>query len=152
MNAIAAGQESEYGALRLGSEHYRNAAISNKEDPLEKIEYYTNPRIASAIAEGFIKFAIYADIKVSAEDLGRVEATNRSFMQEYVVAAGLHRAISGGREDELSRCASMIGIVALRHSYFSKEEGSPLADWAVRHLSKVLESGITKFYNTGMSP
>lgn len=87
---------------------------------------------------------IYADIKVSAEDLGRVEATNRSFMQEYVVAAGLHRAISGGREDELSRCASVIGIVALRHSYFSKEDGSPLADWAVRHLSKDLESGVNE--------
>lgn len=144
VNAIAAGQETEYGVLRWASEHYRNAAISNKEDPLEKIEYYTNPRIASAIAEGFVQFAIYADIKVSAEDLGRVEATNRSYMQEYVVAAGLHRAISGGREDELSRCASVIGIVALRHSYFSKEDGSPLADWAVRHLSKDLESGVNE--------
>lgn len=147
MNIIAAGRPSEYGALRWASELYRNAVVSEKEDPLSKIEHYTNPRITSAIAEGFVQFAIHTDIKLTAEDLGRAEAANCSYHQEYVVAAGLHQAIMAGREEELSKCPPVIAIVALRQSYFGKDESRSLADWAVRHLSQDIGRGVDEILN-----
>ncbi|OWV98759.1 hypothetical protein ATY79_19035 [Rhizobium sp. R693] len=141
LNAIAAGRESEFSALKWGSDLYRNAVISKKEDPLAKIQHFTNARIASAIAEGFVQFAIHTNIKVDASVLGKAEATNGSYIQEHVVAAGLHQALLAGRDEEIGNCPPVIGIVALRQSYFSGEEQPSLANWGVRHLARDPDSG-----------
>jgi hypothetical protein len=85
--AIASGVASEFGALKWAADHYRNARISRKEEPLAKVTAYANEEIAAAIAEGFVQFAIRTDIRVDAESLGRAEATNGAYPQEWVVAA-----------------------------------------------------------------
>lgn len=153
LNAIAAGRESEFGALKWGSELYRNAVISEKEPPLSKIEYFSNARIASAIAEGFVQFAIHGDIKVDAADLGKAEATNGSYVQEYVVAAGVHQALLSGRDEEIGNCPPIIAIVALRQSYFSGEEQPSLASWGVTRLARDPASGseqILRYWNSAL--
>ncbi|MBY3122633.1 NACHT domain-containing protein [Rhizobium laguerreae] len=153
LNAIAAGKESEYGTLKWASDRYRSAMISRKEPPLAKIEHFTNARITSAIAEGFVQFAIHTDIKVNAEDLGKVEATNGAYYQEYVVAAGLHQALLAGRDEEIGNCPPVIAIVALRQNYFSGEEKPSLADWAVRRLARDPETGaeeILRYWNAAL--
>ncbi|WP_153064602.1 NACHT domain-containing NTPase [Agrobacterium sp. LAD9] len=153
LNAIAAGRESEFGALKWASELYRNAVISKKEVPLAKIEHFTNARIASVIAEGFVQFAIHTDIKVDAADLGKAEATNGSYVQEYVVAAGLHQALLAGRDDEIGNCPPVIAIVALRQSYFSGEEQPSLASWGVKRLTRDPDSGreqILRYWNSAL--
>lgn len=136
LNALAAGSETEYGALKWASEIYRNAVISKKQAPLAKIEQFTNARIASAIAEGFIQFAIHTDIKVDAGDLGKAEATNGAYFQEYVVAAGIHQALQAGRDEEIGNCSLVVALVALRQNYFSGEDSPSLANWGVRHLAR----------------
>ncbi len=136
LDAIAAGRESEYGSLKWASELYRNAVLTKKTPPLDKIEYFSNAQIASAIAEGFIQFAIHTDIKIDAGDLGRAEATNVSYAQEQVVAAGLHHALLTGREEEIDNCPLVIAIVALRRSDFSSEERSSIASWGVNRLAR----------------
>ncbi|MHC2303518.1 NACHT domain-containing protein [Rhizobium mongolense] len=136
INAIAAGRESEFGALKWGAELYRNAVISKKEPPLTQIEHFTNARIASAIAEGFVQFAIHTNIKVAAADLGKAEATNGSYVQEYVVAAGIHQALMAGREEEIGNSPPVVAIVALRQNYFSGDERPSLASWGVKHLAR----------------
>jgi hypothetical protein len=153
LNEIASGKESEFGALKWASGLYRNAVIGKKEDPLGKIEYFTNGRIRSAIAEGFVQFAIHTDIKVTARDLGRAEAQNGSYSQEYVVAAGIHQAILAGREGEISKCAPVIAIVALRQNYFSKDEELSLASWAIQHLARDIATGeheILAYWNAAL--
>lgn len=141
LNAIAAGRESEFGALKWGADLYRNAVISKKEPPLAKIEHFTNARIVSAIAEGFVQFAIHADIKVDAGDLGKAEATNGSYVQEYVVAAGLHQALLAGRDEEIGNCPPVIAIVALRQNYFNSEGQPSLANWGVQRLAHDPDTG-----------
>lgn len=141
INAIASGRESEFGALKWGAELYRNATISKKEPPLSRIEHFTNARITSAIAEGFVQFAIHTDIKVDAADLGKAEATNGSYVQEYVVAAGIHQALMAGREEEIGNCPPVIAIVALRQNYFSGDEQPSLASWGVKHLAHDIAVG-----------
>ncbi|MDX0469244.1 NACHT domain-containing protein [Sinorhizobium medicae] len=141
LNAIAAGRDREFGALKWASELYRDAVISKKEPPLSRIEHFTNARIASAIAEGFIQFAIHTDIKVDAADLGKAEATNGSYVQEYVVAAGIHQALMGGREEEIGNSPPVIAIVALRQNYFSGDERPSLASWGVKHLAHDIAVG-----------
>ncbi|MDW9689376.1 hypothetical protein GOB50_30945 [Sinorhizobium meliloti] len=144
LNAIAAGRASEFGALKWASERYRNAVISQKDDPLAKIEHFTNDRIKSALAEGFVQFAIHTDIKVTARDLGTAEAQNGSYFQEYVAAAGIHQALMAGREQEIARCSPVIAIVALRHNYFSKDESHSLASWAIEHLARDIDNGVNE--------
>ncbi|MGV1965050.1 NACHT domain-containing protein [Agrobacterium vitis] len=153
MNAIAAGRESELGVLRWASQHYRNAVIRKKEDPLAKIEKYTNDRIKSAIAEGFVQFAIHADIKLTSGDLGKAEAENRAFHNEYVVAAGIHQAILAGRDEEISECPPVTAIVALRQNYFSGDEKPSLANWAMGHLARDAAVGkheILNYWNAAL--
>lgn len=153
LDAIAAGRESEFGTLKWASERYRSAVISRKEPPLAKIEHFTNARIASAIAEGFVQFAIHTDIKVDAGDLGKAEATNGSYVQEYVVAAGLHQALLAGRDEEIGNCPPFIAIVALRQSYFSGEEQPSLADWGVKRLARDPDSGseqVLRYWNSAL--
>jgi hypothetical protein len=141
INVIAAGRESEYGALKWGAELYRNAVISKKEPPLSQIEHFTNARIASAIAEGFVQFAIHTNIKVDAADLGNAEATNGSYAQEYVVAAGVHQALMAGREEEIGNSPTIVAIVALRQNYFSGDEPLSLGSWGVKHLARDIIAG-----------
>ncbi|TCA59861.1 NACHT domain-containing protein [Rhizobium leguminosarum] len=153
LNAIAAGRESEFGALKWGSELYRNAVISKKGPPLAKIEHFTNTRIASAIAEGFVQFAIHTDIKVDASDLGKAEATNGSYIQEYVVAAGIHQALLAGRDEEIGNCPPVIAIVALRQNYFSGEGQPSLANWGVQRLARDSDLGseqILRYWNSAL--
>ncbi|MCZ7888917.1 NACHT domain-containing protein [Agrobacterium salinitolerans] len=153
LNAIAAGRESEFGALKWASELYRNAVISKKEDPLAKIEHFTNARITSAIAEGFVQFAIHTDIKVDASALGRAEATNGSYVQEYVVAAGVHQALLTGREEEIGECPPVIALVALRQNYFSRDDQQSLANWGVQHLARDPDIGtehILRYWNSAL--
>jgi len=153
LNAIAAGRESEFGALKWASELYRNAVISKKEDPLAKIKHFTNARITSAIAEGFVQFAIRTDIKVDAGALGKAEATNGSYVQEYVVAAGIHQALLAGREEEIGECPSVIALVALRQNYFSRDDQPSLATWGVQHLARDPDKGteqILRYWNSAL--
>ncbi|NZD50238.1 NACHT domain-containing protein [Rhizobium leguminosarum] len=153
LNAIAAGRVSEFGALKWASELYRNAVISKKEPPLARIEHFTNARITSAIAEGLVQFAIHTDIKVDAGELGKAEATNGSYVQEYVVAAGLHQALLAGRDEEIGNCPPVIAIVALRQSYFSGEEQPSLANWGVQRLAHDPETGseqILRYWNSAL--
>ncbi|XFE90380.1 hypothetical protein ACEP9W_29770 (plasmid) [Ensifer aridi] len=153
LNAIAAGRESEFGALKWASQLYRNAMISKKEPPLAKIEHFTNAQITSAIAEGFVQFAIHTDIKVDAGDLGKAEATNGAYVQEYVVAAGLHQALLSGRDEEIGNCPPVIAIVALRQNYFSGEERPSLANWGVQRLARDPDIGteqILRYWNSAL--
>lgn len=153
LTAIAAGRESEFGALKWGSELYRNAVTSKKGAPLAKIEHFANARIASAIAEGFVQFAIHTDIKVDAGDLGKAEATNGSYVQEYVVAAGLHQALLAGRDEEIGSCPPVVAIVALRQGYFSGEEQPSLASWGVKRLARDPDIGseqILRYWNSAL--
>jgi hypothetical protein len=147
INEIAAGVADQFGTLNWAANLYRNAAISRKGGHLSKIERFTNERIASAIAEGFIKFAIHTDIKVIAADLGKAEAQNQGFRQEYVVAAGVHQALSQGREDELAGCPLVNAIVALRQNYFSGDEKPGLSDWAIQRLACDPEAGANELLN-----
>ncbi|KAB2728005.1 hypothetical protein [Brucella anthropi] len=142
--AIASGVASEFGALKWAADHYRNARISKKEEPLAKVTIYTNEEIAAAIAEGFVQFAIHTDIKVDAESLGRAEATNGAYPQEYVVAAGLHQALSHGRGSELAAAPLVCALVGMRQSYFGGDDGPSLAAWAVQHLGQDREQGVSQ--------
>ncbi len=153
LNAIAAGNASEYGALSWASNHYRNAIISEKERPLAKIEHFTNARIVSAIAEGFVQYAIHADIEITASNLGTIEAQNRSYSQEYVISAGLHQALTQGREEELAQCSLVAALVGLRHSYFSRKDKPGLATWSLQRLGRDPVRGaeeLLKYWNSGL--
>ena len=142
--AIASGVESEFSALKWAADHYRNARISKKDNPLAKVITYTNDEIAAAIAEGFVQFAIHTDIKVDAESLGRAEATNGAYPQEWVVAAGLHQGLLHGRQAELAGTPLVCALVGLRQSYFSGEDGPSLATWAVQRLAQDREAGVSQ--------
>ncbi|MCV0387882.1 MAG: hypothetical protein K5821_16060 [Nitrobacter sp.] len=142
--AIASGAASEFGALKWAADHYRSARISKKDDPLAQVVKYTNGEIAAAIAEGFVQFAIRTDIKVDAESLGRAEATNGAYPQEWVVAAGLHQGLLHGRQAELAAVPLVCALVGLRQSYFSGEDGPSLATWAVHRLAQDREHGVTQ--------
>ncbi len=139
--AITNGNASESSILIWASNHYRNAVISKKQDPLEKVKEFTNKEIAAAIAEGFIQFSIHTNIKVSIADLGKVEAENRSYRVEYVIAAGLHQALLHGREGDIAACPLIVGIVGLRHSYFSGDDKPSIASWAVHRLAQDSDQG-----------
>lgn len=142
--AIASGVASEFNALKWAADHYRNARISNKDNPLARVTAYTNDEIAAAIAEGFVQFAIHTDIKVDAESLGRAEATNGAYPQEWVVAAGLHQGLLHGRQAELAAAPLVCALVGLRQNYFSGEDGPSLATWAVQRLAQDLEHGVSQ--------
>lgn len=142
--AIASGAASEFSALKWAADHYRNARISKKDNPLAKVTAYTNDEIAAAIAEGFVQFAIHTDIKVDAESLGRAEATNGAYPQEWVVAAGLHQGLLHGRQAELASAPLVCALVGLRQSYFGGEDGPSLAAWAVQRLAQAREHGVTQ--------
>ncbi len=142
--AIASGVASEFGALKWAADHYRNARISKKEEPLAKVTTYTNEEIAAAIAEGFVQFAIHTDIKVDAESLGRAEATNGAYAQEYVVAAGIHQGLLHGREAELAAAPLVCALVGMRQSYFAGDDGPWLATWAVQRLAQDREQGVSQ--------
>lgn len=142
--AIASGVATEIGVLQWAADHYRNALILKKNSPLAKVTAYTNYEIAAAIAEGFIQFAIHTDSKVDAESLGRAEATNRAYRQEWVVAAGLHQGLLHGRQAELAAAPLVCALVGLRQSYFSGEDGPSLATWAVQRLAQDREHGVSQ--------
>ncbi|WP_267320982.1 NACHT domain-containing protein [Aminobacter sp. MET-1] len=142
--AIASGVATEFGVLNWAAGHYRNARISKKGDPLVRVAKYTNAEIAAAIADGFVQFAIHTDSKLDAESLGRAEATNGAFPQEWVVAAGLHQGLLHGRQAELAAAPLVCALVGLRQNYFSGEEGSSLATWAVQRLAEDREHGVTQ--------
>lgn len=142
--AIASGVESEFGALKWAADHYRNARISKKGNPLAKVTAYTNDEIAAAIAEGFVQFAIHTDVKVDAESLGRAEATNGAYPQEWVVAAGLHQSLLHGRQAELEATPLVCALVGLRQNYFSGDDGPSLATWAVQRLVQDRERGVSQ--------
>lgn len=142
--AIASGVESEFSALKWAADYYRDARISKKDNPLAKVTTYTNDEIAAAIAEGFVQFAIHTDIKVDAESLGRAEATNGAYPQEWVVAAGLHQGLLHGRQAELAETPLVCALVGLRQSYFSGEDGPSLVTWAVQRLAQDREHGVTQ--------
>ncbi|WP_324132436.1 hypothetical protein [Bosea sp. (in: a-proteobacteria)] len=142
--AIASGVASEFGVLEWAAGIYRNSRISNEAQPLAKVVRYTNEAIAAAIAEGFIQFAIHTDIKVDAESLGRAEATNGAYRQEYVVAAGLHQGLSHGRQSELAAAPLVCALVGIRQSYFAGDDGPSLAIWGVRRLAQDREQGVSQ--------
>jgi hypothetical protein len=142
--AIASGVASELSALQWAADHYRNARISKKENPLVKVTAYANDEIAAAIAEGFVQFAIHTDIKVDAESLGRAETTNGAYPQEWVVAAGLHQGLLHGRQAELAAAPLVCALVGLRQDYFSGEDGPSLAAWAFQRLAQDREQGVSQ--------
>ncbi|NGO53032.1 NACHT domain-containing protein [Allomesorhizobium camelthorni] len=142
--AIASGVASEFGALKWAADHYRNARISRKDNPLAQVVEYTNGEIAASIAEGFVQFAIHTDIKVDAESLGRAEATNGAYPQEFVVAAGLHQGLLHGRQAELAAAPLVCALVGLRQNYFGGEDGPSLATWAVQRLAQDREQGVSQ--------
>jgi hypothetical protein len=142
--AIASGVASEFGALKWAADHYRNARISKKQEPLAKVTTYTSEEISAAIAEGFVQFAIHTDIKVDAESLGRAEASNGAYAQEYVVAAGLHQGLSHGREAELAAAPLVCALVGMRQSYFAGDDGPSVATWAVQRLAQDREQGVSQ--------
>lgn len=150
--AIASGVASEFGALKWAAGHYRDARISKKEDPLTKVTTYTSDEIAAAIAEGFVQFAIHTDIKVDAESLGRAEAANGAYPQEYVVAAGLHQGLLHGRESELAAAPLVCALIGMRQNYFSDDDGPSLASWAVLRLARDREgaSQILRYWNAAL--
>lgn len=151
--AIASGVATEFGVLNWAAGHYRNARISKKDDPLAQVVKYTNGEIAAAIAEGFVQFAIHTDSKVDAESLGRAEATNGAYPQEWVVAAGLHQALLHGRQAELGAAPLVCTLVGLRQNYFSGEDGPSLAAWAVQRLAQDRENGasqISRYWNAAL--
>lgn len=142
--AIASGVASEFGALKWAAEHYRNARISKKDDPLAKVTAFTNDEIAAAIAEGFVQFAIHTDIKVDAESLGRAEAKNGSYPQEYVVAAGVHQGLLHGRESEIATAPLVCALVGMRQDYFGGDDGPSLARWAAQRLAHDRVQGVSQ--------
>ena len=142
LDTIASGSTSEYGVLSWAAEHYRNARIGKDRSSLENVIRYTNEEIAAAIAEGFVQFAIHADIKIDVVGLGKAEAKNGAYLQEHIVAAGLHQALLHGREADLAVCRPIIALVGLRQSYFSRDEDDPsIAAWAVGQLARSADQG-----------
>nr|WIE93423.1 hypothetical protein P9270_010045 [Mesorhizobium sp. WSM4875] len=135
VDIIASGAPEQFGILSWAAEHYRNGRIRKDLQPLENIVKHTNEEIAAAIAEGFVQFAIHTDIKVGIEDLGKAEATNRTYKQEHVVAAGLHQALLHGREDDLDACPLIVALVGLREAYFSSDDDPSIAAWAAGRLA-----------------
>ncbi|WP_172724486.1 NACHT domain-containing protein [Neorhizobium tomejilense] len=142
--AIASGVATEFGVLNWAAGYYRNARISKKEEPLAQVVKYTNGEIAAAIAEGFVQFAIHTDSKVDAESLGRAEATNGAYPQEYVVAAGLHQGLLHGRQAELAAAPLVCALVGLRQNYFSVDDGPSLATWSVQRLAQDPGEGVSQ--------
>ncbi|RWB18879.1 MAG: hypothetical protein EOQ41_32660, partial [Mesorhizobium sp.] len=138
---IASGAEGTFGTLAWAANHYRNAMISGKAGPLAKITTYTSEEIAAAIAEGFVQFALHADIKVNSEDLGRAEAKLGAYTQEYVVAAGLHQGLLHDRETELAEAPLIRALVGLRQDYFGGEDGVLLTGWSCQRLAKDTVAG-----------
>jgi len=130
-----------FGTLVWASSHYRNAMISQKSDPLDTITKYTNPEIAAAIAEGFVQFAIRAQLEIDAVDLGKIEAKLGAFTVEYVAAAGFHQALSNGRAAELQSTPLICALIALRQDYFGGDEGAMLDKWACQRLSIDVDAG-----------
>jgi hypothetical protein len=138
---IASGTPTQFGVLRWAADHYRNGQISQDETPFENIIKYTNEEIAAAIAEGFVQFTIHTDIKVSVEDLGKAEATNGAYPQEFVVGSGLHQALLHGRENDIDASPLIIALVGLRQAYFSRDGDPSIATWAVDKLANDPEQG-----------
>lgn len=104
-------------------------------------------------ALSFVQFAIHTDIKVGVEDLGRAEAKNGAYPQEYVVAAGLHQALLHGRQSDLSVSPPIIALVGLRQSYFSRDEDPSIAAWAVSRLARDADQGadlMLKYWNAAL--
>lgn len=130
-----------FGTLVWASNHYRNAMISQKSGPLDAINKYTNPEIAAAIAEGFVQFAIRAQLEIDAVDLGKIESKLGAFKVEYVTAAGVHQALSNGRAAELESTPLICALVALRQNYFGGDEGATLDKWACQRLSVDVVAG-----------
>jgi len=150
---IATGAPNQFGVLNWAADHYRNGRIRKNKPPFEDIVKYTNEQIAAAIAEGFVQFAILANIKVGVEDLGKAEAENGAYSQEYVVAAGLHQALLHGREDDLKACPLIIALVGLRQSYFSNDDDPSIAVWAVGRLARDPKQGadmILSYWNAAL--
>jgi hypothetical protein len=136
------GNDDEtFGTLVWASTHYRSAMITKKSGPLDAITKFTNPEIAAAIAEGFIQFAIRADLKLDAVDLGKTEAKLGAFTTEYVAAAGFHQALLNGRAVELDCTPPICALVALRQDYFGGDEGALLDQWACQRLSVDVAAG-----------
>ncbi|RWC39820.1 hypothetical protein [Mesorhizobium sp.] len=149
--AISGGDA--FGTLAWAANHYRNAMISDKKAPLAKVTEYTNEEIASAIAEGLVQFAIHIDMKVGAEDLGRAEAKNGAYTQEYVVAAGLHQALLHGRAGELAEAPLVRALVGLRQDYFGGDGGKLLSRWSSHRLAADPAAGtdlLLRYWNSAL--
>jgi len=135
INGIAAANASEHGVLVWAAGHYREMVISERQAPLAAVEKYTNPQITSAIAEGFVQYAIHVDIGLTVSDLGEMEAKNSCYKKEYAVAAGIHQLIVQGRESDLHEAPLITAIIALRHRYFSGKEDKSIESWAMKRLA-----------------
>jgi len=150
---IASGAPTQFGVLRWAAAHYRNGRISQDKTPLENIIKYTNEEIAAAIAEGFVQFTIHTDIRVSVGDLGKAEATNGAYRQEYVVASGLHQALLHGRENDIDASPLIIALVGLRQAYFSRDGDPSIAAWAVDRLASDSKQGadlMLRYWNAAL--
>lgn len=150
---IASGAPTQFSVLRWAAEHYRNGRISQDETPFENIIKYSNEEIAAAIAEGFVQFAIHTDIRVSVEDLGKAEATNGAYPQEYIVGSGLHQALLHGRENDIDASPLIIALVGLRQAYFSRDGDPSIGAWAVVRLASDPEQGadiMLRYWNAAL--
>jgi hypothetical protein len=153
LEAIAKGGSSEFGALSWAAGLYRNTMIGKGWPPLKCIIKFANEEIAAAIAEGFVQFAIHADINVGVDELGKAAAKNAAYQQEYVVAAGLHQALLHDREADLFVCPLIVALVGLRQSYFSRDQAPSISKWAVGHLARDLHCGvdlILRYWNAAL--
>ena len=153
IDILSSGSPDQYGVLSWAAERYRSGMIDKIQQPLENVIKYTNEEIAAAIAEGFVQFAIRTDIVVSIEDLGKAEATNGSYRQEYVVAAGLHQALLHGREKDIDASSLTIALVGLRQAYFSRNDDPSIAAWAVGRLARDPRQGadtILRYWNAAL--
>ncbi|MCR9088799.1 MAG: hypothetical protein NXH97_18890 [Rhodobacteraceae bacterium] len=151
--AIASGAPDQFGVLRWAANNYRNGGICKDEAPLEKIVQYTNREIAAAIAEGFVQFAINTENKVDVEDLGKAEASNSAYDQEFVVGAGLHQALLHGRENDIDVAPLTVAVVGLRQAYFSADDDPSIAAWAVDRLASDPDQGaamMVRYWNAAL--
>lgn len=151
--SIQSGSTSELQNLIWAAGMYQAAILEKKPHPLEIIRESTNEEIGSAIAEGFIRFAIHPCADVSLEDLGEAKANNARYYLEDVIAAGLHHALLHGRENELVLCPLFSAIVGLRNGYFSGKEEPSIASWAVRRLAQRSDEGaefLLRYWNSAL--
>ncbi|BCH67449.1 hypothetical protein RvVAT039_pl02820 (plasmid) [Agrobacterium vitis] len=141
VNGIAAANASEHDILAWAAVHYRDTAISDRKAPLATVEKYTDARIASAITEGFVQYAIHVDTGFTVADLGEMGAKNSTYRKEYIVASGVHQILLQDRASELNPCSLVTAIIALRHRYFGGQDDKSMETWAMERLGDDPEKG-----------